>query len=140
MTGLVSSQSTWAASHPRTTNNLPLALTSFIGREQERAELTRLLGQTRLVTLTGAGGVGKTRLALAVAEAVQADYPDGVWLVEGIVKITGLRRAGRAILSRVPSDSGRARAVGRGWWPAERMPAHGRVRSLPPLQAPPLPG
>ena len=66
----------------RPTTNLPVPLTSFIGREQEVAEVQRLLGTTRLLTLTGAGGVGKSRLALQVAAAVQAEYPDGVWLVE----------------------------------------------------------
>jgi non-specific serine/threonine protein kinase len=59
-----------------------LAATSFIGRERELAEVRRLLATTRLLTLTGAGGVGKTRLALAVAAQVPTSYPDGVWLVE----------------------------------------------------------
>ncbi|MFL5805417.1 MAG: ATP-binding protein [Roseiflexaceae bacterium] len=63
-------------------HNLPIALTSFIGRARERAEVQRLLAITRLLTLTGAGGCGKTRLALAVANELVADYPDGVWLVE----------------------------------------------------------
>ena len=63
-------------------HNLPIALTSFIGRARERGEVTRLLTTTRLLTLTGAGGCGKTRLALAVALAVVPAYPDGVWLVE----------------------------------------------------------
>ena len=63
-------------------HNLPNALTSFIGRARERAEVTRLLATTRLLTLTGAGGCGKTRLALAVAGDLVEDYPDGVWLVE----------------------------------------------------------
>jgi predicted ATPase/DNA-binding SARP family transcriptional activator len=62
--------------------NLPLALTSFIGRTREIGEVTRLLATTRLLTLTGAGGCGKTRLALAVAAELVAAYPDGVWLVE----------------------------------------------------------
>jgi predicted ATPase/class 3 adenylate cyclase len=63
-------------------NNLPLQLTSFIGRERERGEVGRLLAATRLLTLTGPGGTGKTRLALqAAAEALDA-YPDGVWLAE----------------------------------------------------------
>ena len=51
----------------RRLDNLPLALTSFIGREQEIAEVGRLLGMSRLVTLTGTGGVGKTRLGHEVA-------------------------------------------------------------------------
>jgi predicted ATPase/DNA-binding SARP family transcriptional activator/class 3 adenylate cyclase len=63
-------------------HNLPAQLTSFIGREQEIAELKDLLATTRLVTLTGAGGSGKTRLALQVAGDLVSEYPDGVWLVE----------------------------------------------------------
>jgi predicted ATPase/uncharacterized protein HemY/DNA-binding XRE family transcriptional regulator len=62
--------------------NVPLALTSFIGREREQREMVALLEGTRLVTLTGTGGVGKTRLGLQVAGALLASYPDGVWLVE----------------------------------------------------------
>jgi predicted ATPase/class 3 adenylate cyclase len=63
-------------------NNLPLQLTSFIGREGEIVEVERLLSAQRLVTLTGIGGVGKTRLALQVAAEVLETFPDGVWLVE----------------------------------------------------------
>jgi predicted ATPase/class 3 adenylate cyclase/Tfp pilus assembly protein PilF len=63
-------------------NNLPQQLTSFIGRGKERAEIKELLGKARLLTLTGLGGSGKTRLALEVASEVLSDYPDGVWLVE----------------------------------------------------------
>jgi hypothetical protein len=63
-------------------NNLPLQLTSFVGRERELGEVAGLLAAHRLVTLTGVGGTGKTRLALqAAAEALPA-YPDGAWLVE----------------------------------------------------------
>ncbi|HEV2439459.1 MAG TPA: tetratricopeptide repeat protein [bacterium] len=64
------------------TPNLPLALTSFVGRATEIAEVRRLLAGTRLLTLTGAGGSGKTRLALEVAGALASDYPHGVWFVE----------------------------------------------------------
>jgi len=64
------------------TNNLPQQITSFIGRERELAEVKQLLAQNRLVTLTGVGGIGKTRLSLQVAAAVRNTYPDGVWLVE----------------------------------------------------------
>jgi hypothetical protein len=64
------------------THNLPARRTSFVGREREMAELKRLLPMTRLLTLVGAGGSGKTRLALEMARAVAGAYPDGVWLVE----------------------------------------------------------
>lgn len=63
-------------------SNLPAHVSSFIGREQELDEIARLLGQQRLVTLTGPGGTGKTRLALQAATAELAHFPDGVWLVE----------------------------------------------------------
>src|SRR6266536_3010693 len=63
-------------------HNLPVSLTSFVGREREFAEITRLLESARLLTLTGAPGVGKTRLALEVADALGDAFPDGVWLVE----------------------------------------------------------
>ena len=63
-------------------NNLPVPLTSFVGREREVAEVRRLLGGTRMLTLTGAGGCGKSRLALEVARTLRADFPDGVWIVE----------------------------------------------------------
>jgi predicted ATPase/class 3 adenylate cyclase len=64
-----------------TPNNLPQQITSFIGREQELTEVKRLLAGARLLTLRGAGGVGKTRLALQAAADVIDDYPDGVWFV-----------------------------------------------------------
>ncbi len=63
-------------------HNLPASLTSFVGRERELVELKRALAMTRLLTLTGAGGCGKTRLALEVARDLVGAYPDGVWLVE----------------------------------------------------------
>ncbi len=65
-----------------TPNNLPQQVTSFIGREKELAELKRLLARTRLLTLTGSGGCGKTRLCLQVAADSLERFPDGVWLVE----------------------------------------------------------
>jgi DNA-binding SARP family transcriptional activator len=63
-------------------HNLPAARTSFVGREREMLEVKRTLAMTRLLTLTGAGGCGKTRLALEVARDLVGVYPDGVWLVE----------------------------------------------------------
>lgn len=67
---------------PETPNNLPAALTSFVGREREMAEVKQLLFRSRLLTLTGPGGCGKTRLALEVAQDLLEEYPEGVWLVE----------------------------------------------------------
>lgn len=63
-------------------NNLPQQVTSFIGREQEMAEVKGLLARTRLLTLTGAGGAGKTRLSLQVAADLLQGGGDGVWFVE----------------------------------------------------------
>ena len=67
-------------SHDR--HNLPLPLSSFVGREQELDAVGRLLERDRLVTLTGGGGIGKTRLALRLAADLVAAYADGVWQVE----------------------------------------------------------
>src|SRR5262249_45271446 len=75
--------------HPRATarytrrlDHLPVQLTTFVGREREIAEVQRLLGRARLLTLTGAGGVGKTRLALQVANELLPTFSDGVWFVD----------------------------------------------------------
>jgi predicted ATPase len=65
-----------------TPNNLPSELSSFVGRERQLAELRRLLRKWRLITLTGPGGAGKTRLALRLAANVLDRHPDGVWLVD----------------------------------------------------------
>jgi predicted ATPase/transcriptional regulator with XRE-family HTH domain len=76
------SSSGGAAVAPLAVAALPLSLTSFVGRDAELSEVTALLAGARLLTLTGVGGCGKTRLALEVARAVVPSYPDGVWLVE----------------------------------------------------------
>jgi predicted ATPase/class 3 adenylate cyclase len=65
----------------RRPNNLPTQLTSFVGREAELADAERLLEATRLLTLTGPGGTGKTRLSLQLAANVSDGYPDGIWFV-----------------------------------------------------------
>ena len=71
--------------HSRTASrrhNLPAELNSFVGRRHEMAEVKRLLQATRLLTLIGTGGAGKTRLALRVAADLVRAFPDGVWAVE----------------------------------------------------------
>jgi predicted ATPase/DNA-binding SARP family transcriptional activator len=77
---------------PAVVSNLPAAVTSFIGRRREIAELLALAGRTRLLTLSGPGGAGKTRLAIEVARRLaNADMvPDGVWLVD----LSGVRDGG----------------------------------------------
>jgi len=67
---------------PRGRTNLPESSTSFVGRERELAEIKRRLPATRLLTLTGTGGIGKTRLALQAAAEVHDAYRDGVWFVD----------------------------------------------------------
>ncbi|MFG3258325.1 ATP-binding protein [Streptomyces sp. NPDC048172] len=76
-----------ASRHPG--GRLPVEVTSFVGRSSEMAEVRRLLGRTRMVTLVGPGGVGKTRLALRAARQVADGYRDGVRLVE----LSGLKSA-----------------------------------------------
>ncbi|KAB8191469.1 AAA family ATPase [Nonomuraea phyllanthi] len=76
-------------------SNLPARLTSFVGRSDDLARLSGLLGRARLVTLVGPGGVGKTRLAVELA--AELAVPDGVWLVE-LAAATGVRAAVEATL------------------------------------------
>ena len=71
-----------AAASARAPHNLPAELNRFVGREAEIAQVRDLLRRSRLVTLTGPGGTGKSRLSLHVAEAVLPDFPEGVWCVE----------------------------------------------------------
>src|SRR5439155_5988756 len=65
-----------------TPNNLPQQVTSFIGRGFDLTEVKKILGNTRLLTLLGVGGIGKTRLSLQVAADMLDGFPDGVWFVE----------------------------------------------------------
>jgi predicted ATPase/class 3 adenylate cyclase len=62
-------------------NNLPMSLTTFVGRDRELAEARRLLGTARLLTITGPGGMGKTRFAIELAHAAASDFPDGTFFV-----------------------------------------------------------
>lgn len=66
---------------PRLRRTLPAQITSFIGRDGEISALAKLLRAARLVTLTGAGGIGKTRLAIEVASRLREDFVDGLWFV-----------------------------------------------------------
>ncbi|HEU4898767.1 MAG TPA: adenylate/guanylate cyclase domain-containing protein [Actinomycetota bacterium] len=89
-------------------NNLPLQLTSFVGREEEIVEVERLLGQTRLLTLTGPGGSGKTRLALQAAGDLLTRFRDGAWFVDlSPVTDPALVPAAVANALGVPEDPGR---------------------------------
>ena len=81
-----------------TPNNLPQQMTSFVGREHEIADVRKLLGTARVLTLHGAGGIGKTRLSLQVAADVLEDYPDGVWFVE-LAPLTDERLVPQAVAS-----------------------------------------
>ncbi len=71
----------WRFSKIDQQSNLPSLLTSFFGREKEQREIINLLKKNRLVTLAGAGGVGKTRLAIQVGHQLHHEYPHGVWFV-----------------------------------------------------------
>ena len=71
-----------SAAAGKSTNNLPVEMTSFIGRDKEVADVKGLLKTTRLLTLTGSAGTGKTRLLLRVAADLIGEFPDGVWLAE----------------------------------------------------------
>jgi predicted ATPase/class 3 adenylate cyclase len=92
--------------------NLPIAATPFLGRERELAEIIGIMrgGDVRLITLTGPGGIGKTRLGLETAAAVAESYPDGVWWV-GLATI----RDPELVLDEV------ARAIGSRDGPAETI-------------------
>ncbi len=88
--------------------NLPTPISSFIGRTAEIAEIRELLAETRLLTLTGAGGTGKTRLALRVAAEVAPRYPAGAWLVELADLVDpGLVAATAATVLGLPDDGAR---------------------------------
>ena len=78
---------------PRATGNLPSSTSRLLGRDVELTELLVLLGATRLLTLTGPGGVGKTRLAMRLAEQSAPDYPDGVW----VCQLAGIREEALAV-------------------------------------------
>ena len=80
---LETSEQTRALAFKRSSKlNIPIPLTSFIGREKELKEIVALFSKSRLITLTGSGGVGKTRLAIQVVADVLDMFPDGVWFLD----------------------------------------------------------
>ncbi|MGO9180988.1 MAG: ATP-binding protein [Candidatus Limnocylindrales bacterium] len=104
-----------------TPNNLPTQLTSFVGRGREVAEARQLLAGTHLLTLTGPGGTGKTRLSLQLAADVSEEFPDGVFFVP-LASVTDPRHLAPAILLSVGLQDSDARA------PEERLTEYLRDR------------
>ncbi len=94
--------------NPALPNNLPAQLATFIGRERELSDVRGLVGSSRLVTLTGAGGAGKTRLSLQVAAELLDGAGDGVWLAE-LATVTDQDAVAAAIAGalRIPAQPGR---------------------------------
>jgi predicted ATPase len=80
--------------------NLPVQASRFVGRADELRQVSKVLGESRLVTLTGVGGVGKTRLALQAAADTLSSFPDGVWMVElsGVVDPAMVEETAAAVL------------------------------------------
>jgi predicted ATPase/class 3 adenylate cyclase/DNA-binding CsgD family transcriptional regulator len=91
-------------------NNLPVQLTSFVGRREEIGEVRRLLRDARMLTLTGTGGCGKTRLALQVAADVLEDFPDGVCVAD-LSSTTDPGLAAKAVASALRLRHEQARAL-----------------------------
>jgi len=104
-----------------TPNNLPLQATSFVGRERELREAREALARTRLLTLVGAGGIGKTRLSLQLAAEVLDDYPDGAWFVE-LAPIADERMVVQAVATTlgIKEQPGVAPADAVAQWAADR--------------------
>ena len=101
-----------AAESPGDIGRLPTPVTSFVGRERELVDVQRLLERGRLLTLTGAGGSGKTRLAVAVAGRVRLGYPDGVWFVD-LSAVGEQLLVADAVAEAIGLDSGSAPHRGR---------------------------
>jgi len=106
-----------------TPNNLPQQLTSFVGRERELAEIAKSLEASRLLTLLGVGGIGKTRLSLQVASEMLDAFPDGVWLVE-LAPLTDPQLVPQAVASALGVEEELGRPV------IEALEKHLRDRQL----------
>jgi non-specific serine/threonine protein kinase len=97
--------------HEAPPNNLPLQLTSFIGREDDLAKAAKLLARSRLLTLLGVGGIGKSRLSLELAAQVMPEFADGVWLVE-LATLADKRLVPQAVASVLGVKEAVGRTVG----------------------------
>ena len=103
--------------------NIPIPLTSFIGREKELKEVSGLFSKSRLVTLTGSGGIGKTRLAIQVVAEVLDKFPDGVWFLDlaplsdpalvpnTLASLLGLRESGEMAVTELLINYFRSRTA-----------------------------
>ena len=113
------------ADNPGLLSNLPVQVSSFIGREAELAAVRALVGGSRLVTLTGAGGAGKTRLGLQVAAGLADGTGDGVWFADlaplgdpdlvavTVADVLGVRQEpGRPVAGQPGGGGGRAEPAG----------------------------
>lgn len=104
-------------------HKIPIPLTSFVGRKEELKEVVALLATSRLVTLTGSGGVGKTRLSIEVASEVLGQFPDGIWFLDlaplndpalipnTLGELVGLRESGETPLPKLLIDHFRPRTA-----------------------------
>src|SRR5262252_3368845 len=108
---------------PRRRTNLPAQLTSFVGRDDELARVAKLLAEARLVTLTGPGGAGKTRLSVEAADRLADQAPDGVWFVP-LAPVRDALDVPQAVLVAI----GAAESL----WPADPVEA-ARLAALEPL-------
>jgi class 3 adenylate cyclase len=91
-------------------HNLPAATTSFIGREKEKAEIKQAISAHRLITLTGSGGTGKTRLSLQIAADLLEQFADGVWFVE-LAPLTDPSLIPQTILSALEASEPRDKTI-----------------------------
>jgi predicted ATPase/DNA-binding SARP family transcriptional activator len=110
-------------SRPPRHSNLPAQLTSFVGRDDELRRLGKLLGESRLVTLTGPGGAGKTRLSIEASAAMSDDMPDGVWFVP-LAPVRDTLDVPQAVLTAIGLQEAS--------WPADPAEA-ARLAALQPL-------
>lgn len=91
-------------------NNLPIQLTSFIGREKELSDIKKLLSSTRLLTLLGSGGTGKTRLALQAGADMIDEFANGVWLVE-LAEISDPSKLAQTVLRALGAEENPAKSM-----------------------------